>query len=153
RIYRMLPTIRKNASRFARAVAEGLGEQRIGDQIGALLAGWYALLKRDEVTMEQALYIVSQLDFSDAEEAEMVSDEASCLARILNSPVRVHTNESQTLRSVGELVDCASGNDVIQGPAPTEAHAILGRYGLRVEGPMPDPSVCSNARCLPVTVS
>lgn len=134
RIYRMLPTIRKNASVFAKAVADGLGDQRIGDQIGALLAGWYALLKRDEVTTEQALYIVRQLDFSDAEEAEQVSDEESCLARILQSQVRFDTNEGHKQRSIGELVDCARGKEVIQGLTAMEANAILGRYGLRVEG-------------------
>jgi len=134
RIYRMLPTIRENASTFATAVAEELGDQRIGDQIGALLAGWYALIRRDQVTLSEARNLIRQLDFSDAEEAEQASDEESCLNRILQSQVRFDTSEGQKQRSIGELVDCAAGRGKIDGMYAVDANAVLGRYGLRVEG-------------------
>src|SRR5690554_3490230 len=134
RIYRVLPTIRENASTFATAVAEELGDQRIGDQIGALLAGWYALIRRDQVTLSEARNLIRQLDFSDAEEAEQASDEESCLNRILQSQVCFDTSEGQKQRSIGELVDCAAGRGKIDGMYAVDANAVLGRYGLRVEG-------------------
>lgn len=134
RIYRMLPIIRENAATFAKAVAEELGDQRIGDQIGALLAGWYALTRRGVITLIEARHIIIHLDFSDAAEAEQSSDEESCLNRILQSQVRFDTSEGQKMRSIGELVDCASGRERIDGLYAADANAILGRYGLRVEG-------------------
>lgn len=134
RIYRMLPIIRDNAATFATAVAEELGDQRIGDQVGALLAGWYAVIRRGAVTLPEARLLISQLDFSDAEEAEQSSDEESCLNRILQSQVRFDTSEGQKQRSLGELVDCAAGRGKIDGMYAVDANAVLGRYGLRVEG-------------------
>jgi len=83
RIYRMLPIIRDNAATFAKAVAEELGDQRVGDQLGALLAGWHALIRRDAITLIEARHLISQLDFSDAEEVDQCSDEENCLNRIL----------------------------------------------------------------------
>jgi len=38
------------------------------------------------------------------------------------------------MRSIGELVDCASGRGKIDGLYAVDANAILGRYGMRVEG-------------------
>lgn len=134
RIYRMLPIIRDNAATFATAVAEELGDQRIGDQVGALLSGWYAVIRRGAITLPEARMLISQLDFSDAEEAEQSSDEESCLNRILQSQVRFDTSEGQKQRSIGELVDCAAGRDKIEGMYAIDANAVLGRYGLRVEG-------------------
>lgn len=134
RIYRMLPIIRENAATFAKAVAEELGDQRVGDQLGALLAGWHALIRRDAITLIEARHLISQLDFSDAEEVDQCSDEENCLNRILQSQVRFDTSEGQKMRSIGELVDCASGRGKIDGLYAVDANAILGRYGMRVEG-------------------
>lgn len=133
RIFRLMPVIRKNAKAFATAVAELLGSQRIGDQVGTLIAGWWALSSRNAVSVQEARVIVEQLDFSDAKEAEAVSDEESCLARILQSQVRFDSSEGQKQRTLGELVSCAAGKLAISGVHAIDANDILGRYGLRVE--------------------
>ena len=54
RSVKLIPTIRRNAETFKRAVAAHLGSARIGDQIGTLLAGAYALHSDREITLDEA---------------------------------------------------------------------------------------------------
>ena len=135
RLFRLMPTIRGNAKSFATAVAEKLGSQRIGDQVGTLIAGWYALRSANPVSVQEARLIVAAMDFTDAQEAEQVSDEESCLNRIMQSQVRFDSSEGQKQRSIGELTLCAAGKDMIGGTTARDANEILGRYGLKVESP------------------
>ena len=135
RIYRMIPTIRKNCKTFARAVAEELGSQRIGDQVGTLLAGYYALESTKEIDLEDARVMARGLDFDEAREAEQVSDEFNCLDRILQAQIRFDTPEGHShLRAVSEVVMRAAGRGELSGMTPAECNDVLGRFGLKVEG-------------------
>lgn len=134
RAYHLMPVIRKNARTFARAVAEVLGSQRLGDQVGTLIAGACAYYRSDEVSIEDARKWVRDMDFSDAKEQEQVSDEESCLQRILQSQVQFDSERGQLRRSLGELVDAASGVEHIVGLAQADANDILKRYGLMIDG-------------------
>ncbi len=134
RAYRMMPVIRLNAKTFARAIAEAMGSQRLGDQVGTLIAGACAYYRGDEITLEDARKWVADMDFSDAKEAEQVSDEESCLQRILQSQVRFDSERGQLARSLGEVVDAAAGNEQIPGLMQVEANNVLKRYGVMVEG-------------------
>lgn len=134
RAYRLMPVIRANARTFARAVAEVLGSQRLGDQVGTLIAGACAYYRSDEITIEDARKWVKDMDFSDAKEQEQVSDEESCLQRILQSQVQFDSERGQLRRSLGELVSAASGDDVIGGLMQADANDILKRYGLAMDG-------------------
>ena len=134
RAYKLMPIIRLNAKTFSKAVAEILGSQRIGDQMGTLLAGDYAMHSDSEATIEQARSWVEGIDFSDAKEAEEASDEESCLNQILQCQVRVETNAGIMTRSIGELVNAASGEEGIYGLVQMEANDLLKRYGLSIEG-------------------
>lgn len=134
RAYTLMPVIRANARTFSRAVAELLGSQRIGDQIGTLIAGSCAYYRSDEISLDDARKWVSQLDFEDAKEQEQVSDEESCLQRILQSQIRFDSDRGQLNRAVGELVDCAHGVEQITGILASDANDILKRYGMYVDG-------------------
>lgn len=136
RAYSLMPVIRKNAKTFARAVAEVLGSQRIGDQVGTLIAGAFGLSSRDEVTIEQARRFVESIDFSDAKESESASDEESCLQRIMQAQIRFDVGERGTLqRAIGEVVGIASGKgEAVYGLTQADANDTLKRYGLAVEG-------------------
>ena len=134
RAYRLMPVIRTNAKTFARAVAEVLGSQRLGDQVGTLIAGACAYYRDDEVTLDQARKWVGDMDFSDAKEAEQASDEESCLQRILQSQVQFDSERGQLRRSLGELVDFARGADSIGGIDQAAANDILKRYGMMIDG-------------------
>jgi putative DNA primase/helicase len=134
RLFRLMPAIRGNAKSFATAVAEKLGSQRIGDQVGTLIAGWYALRSTNPVSVQEARLIIAPMDFTEAQEAEQVSDEESCLNRIMQSQVRFDSSEGQKQRSIGELSLSAAGKEFISGTSARDANEILGRYGLKVEG-------------------
>lgn len=134
RAYHLMPVIRENAKTFARAVAEVLGSQRLGDQVGTLIAGACAYYRSDAISLDDARKWVSDMDFSDAKEAEAVSDEESCLQRILQSQVQFDSERGQLRRSLGELVDAAIGSEHIGGLTQADANDILKRYGLMIDG-------------------
>ena len=134
RMYRMIPTIRANAATFARAVAEELGSQRIGDQVGTLLAGHHAMLTTEEVTLDQARAIASQVDVDEARESEQVSDEHMLIEHILQAQIRFDAGGSHMQRSIGEVVECASGGGGLGGLGSGDANDVLARFGLRVDG-------------------
>ncbi len=135
RMYRLIPTVRENARTFARAVAEELGSQRIGDQVGTLLAGAYALQTADVVTLEHARGWARSLDFSEAREAEQVSDEHNCIDRIMQSQIRFDGPDGRSmLRTVSEVVMRAAGESQMAGLTGAEANEVLARFGLRVDG-------------------
>lgn len=133
RAYQMMPVIRANCKTFARAVAEVLGSQRIGDQVGTLLAGAHAYKSSEVVTLEEARELVRHIDFSDAKEAEQVSDEESCLQRILQSQVRFDTEQGNVQRSLGEVIDMVIDGDTMFNFSSNSANDVLKRYGLTVE--------------------
>jgi len=136
RSYRLMPTIRINAKTLSRAVAEVLGSQRMGDQVGTLLAGYYSLTTSGEISLEDARRWVAEMDFSDAKESEAVSDEESCITRIMQAQVRFDSTSGGSMqRSVGEVVRVASGADeYVEGMSLRAANDVLGRYGMRVDG-------------------
>ena len=134
RAYHLMPVIRANAKTFAKAIAELLGSQRLGDQVGTLIAGACAYYRSDEISYEDAKKWVADMDFSDAKEAEQVSDEEGCLQRILQSQVRFDSERGNLQRSIGEIVDASTGSDPIPGLMQSEANEVLKRYGLAVDG-------------------
>lgn len=129
RTYQMIPTIRKNASCFAQAVAEAIGSQRIGDQVGTLLAGVCALTSDDEINLQQARAWIKGIDFSDAEDADEASDEERCLQHLLEAKVRLQRGE----RSIAELLrTCMYG--IGASDEITESFDTLVRHGLKPDG-------------------
>lgn len=135
RAYELMPTIRENAKMLAKAVAEKLGSQRIGDQMGTLLAGAWLLESDHPLCMDRARQYIQQLDFSEAKEAEQVSDEENLLQKIVQTQIRFDTNNHGHLtRSIGEVIDCAIGRGGLGDVSPQEANAILSRHGLQVDG-------------------
>ena len=135
RAYHAIPVIRHNTKVIAQAVAEKLGSQRMGDQIGTLLAGAFIMQEVKQYNLEEARALVAPLDLNEATEAEEVSDEYNCLNAILQRQVRVEmATGGASNRALGELVDIAHVNVADGGITPEEAYSTLCRHGLRVEG-------------------
>lgn len=132
RAYTLIPTIRENAATMAQAVAEQMGSQRIGDQFGTLLAGAVSLTSDAVITIEEARTWVSQIDLSDAQEQEEVSDEENCLNAILQHQIRIECERGIHTRTLGEAVQIAAGRGVGEAVQPGEANAALTRHGLVV---------------------
>lgn len=132
RSVRLIPVIRANAAVLATAGAAAIGSQRLGDQIGALLAGAYSLFQDGAITTSDAREWVNSLDWSEQRDLQESSDENRCLQRILEHVVRVQTHKGLLDRSVGELIRSTAllSNDAVQ---PNDAQEILWRMGIRVD--------------------
>lgn len=133
RAIRLAPVIRQNAAMFAKAVAVVMGEQRAGDQIGALLAGAWSLTSDDVVTYEQAQEWVGQQDWADQkEQVHGMSDEQALLDYIMEQLINVDRESRSFERAIGELVNEANGSDYGLANAAREAlkrHGILAEQG------------------------
>lgn len=135
RMYRMIPTVRRNAETFARAVAEVLGSQRIGDQVGTLLAGAHCLTSSEVVSLDKARDLAAMLDLSEAEQSEQVSDERMCADHLLQCQIRIEGTDGRPMtRTVAELILAASHRRVYQALDPDACDHTLQRHGLRVDG-------------------
>jgi hypothetical protein len=132
RSIRMAPVIRANARVFAAAGAAVIGSQRLGDQVGALLAGAYSLFNDGPIDAAAAQAWVAKQDWSEQKDLTASADEARCLQRILERVVRVQDKHGLFERSVAELILAAAckSNDVVTVDA---AAGHLLRLGVRVE--------------------
>lgn len=134
-MYRLIPTVRENAKTLAQAVADVLGSQRLGDQIGTLLAGYYALQSDDLITDAAARVICQQIDYTEAKEAEAVRDEEVLLQTLMQTQVRFDdpSGRGSMQRSIGELVYRAAAIETGADMSQPDANDALRRYGMRVE--------------------
>ena len=134
RAYDMIPIIRQNAETMARAVAEQLGSQRIGDQVGTLLAGAIAYTIDRAITLDEARKWASMIDLGEAQESEAVSDELMCLQAIMQTQVTIEAGSGRTQRVISELVMGAAGKKQQADLYAADCNAVLGRHGMIVEG-------------------
>lgn len=107
RAIELAETIALNAHTFATACTRHLGAQRDGDQIGALLAGAFALTSSRVITPEQAAEWCAKQDWSTFAATDSDMDERQCLAHLLSGLIE-HEHESRRVRrSIGELITAA----------------------------------------------
>ena len=130
RTVHMLPTILKNASIFAKAVIEVIGQQWAGDQLGIILAGAHSLEHEDVVEYEQALKIVSAMNWAEENALEEQPDQIRLLATIVEQPVRLEMGRE---RVVSELILIASNNKSDSDISLDAAHDQLKRLGIKIE--------------------
>lgn len=136
RSIKMIPVIRANARIFATASAPVLGNQRAGDQVGALLAGAYSLHSDSVITASEAAKYIAKQDWQDQKAIVDDTDENKCLSRILQTIVKVQTKSGTFDVSIAKLIDIvrADPNDVtprVVGAA--DANDALGMRGIRAD--------------------
>jgi putative DNA primase/helicase len=135
RSYYLIPVIRKNAKTLAQAVAETLGSQRIGDQVGTLLAGAVSLSLDREITIEEARTWTAKINLDEAKESEEVSDEGMCLNAILQTQLIFEASQHRYQRTVSEVIMAAGGKRALSNDVYAEdCNAVLARHGLFVDG-------------------
>lgn len=120
-----------NALTFATACTRYLGAQRDGDQIGALLAGAYALTSSREITPQEASDWCAKQDWTVHTPNETDMDEQKCLAHLMGAHIELEESGHRMRRSVGELVAMAlnsRGTDLDR----RSAKASLERYGIGI---------------------
>lgn len=130
----LLPTILKNIKAFTAAAAVELGEQRSGDQVGAMLAGAFALTSDKEITFDQALEWIRKQDWTEEKNNQQTEDEKSLLARILEEKIMAEdSNGVKHTRRIGELVDVATLRDKDDQIGPDSANTNLSRHGIKID--------------------
>lgn len=144
RAIQLAGVIRRNSEIFAAAGAEALGMQRMGDQLGALLAGAYALYSTKEITPDQAREWLKKQEW--AEEAALADqrDELMCLATIVEHKERIQGNHAVHERTVGELISVAARVHLDPSVGADTAQDYLMRMGIKV-APMEKGSVVLGA--------
>lgn len=131
RMVSMIPLIRTNAETFAQAISATLGTRRLGDQLGTLLAGWWALGSDDPISLATATKIVAREEFKESAAAEPERDEERCLHTILSYRVRMNHDEC----SIGRLVDAVTFDGISRPsgmPGQENAMQRLAEFGLKV---------------------
>lgn len=132
RSVRLLPTIRSNAETFAKAVSVVFGSRRTGDQLGALLAGAYALHSDREITDEAAELWVRKQDWGTAAGGEVDRDEFRLLSHLTQNRIRFNLGNSGGIEAtIGRLMLAAASRD-IQIPADV-ADLELRQIGIRYD--------------------
>lgn len=132
----MLPVILQNAKTFSAAAAAELGNQRAGDQIGALLAGAYSLASDKLISFEQATAWIQEKDWSAERLADSSKDEIKVINKIMDSETGVETSVGNRTRTIGELIMIIRGKVSIDKEyLVTQESALiwLKRLGMKVE--------------------
>jgi hypothetical protein len=120
----------------------------MGDQLGALLGGCWHLSNDAIATVEDVMNLISEIDFSEEQGLNSVTDEMKCLQHILSIQIRVDTDHTgQHTRTVGELLEiqdeCVYGESAIVNSKTAEK--VLKRNGIKLEADFifinPDSSV------------
>lgn len=132
----LLPIILENADTFARAAAAVLGEQRAGDQLGALLAGAFSLKSRKAISYQDAVAWVQERaeDWEFVAEGRNVRDEVALFNHLMEQTLTVeNVSGYKHERTVGELVEIAykgGGSDGVI--TQMDAAQKLRRLGMKV---------------------
>jgi putative DNA primase/helicase len=130
RTLNMLPVIIHNSATFATAAAQVLGEQRIGDQLGPMLAGAYALTSDNMVSYENALKWVQEQEWTEEREVDAGSDEYALLQYIYNQHIRVQVHGGYVETTVTEAIEIASGRVQDDNLGSERAADNLKRIGI-----------------------
>lgn len=133
RTIELLPIILKNARTFADAVAAVIGQRRIGDQVGAMLAGAYSLTSNKEISYEDAVKWVEARDWTEERGLELTKDEYQLFGKIMGHITSLETETGRIDRSIGEIIMVAIGMRGEFGCSPETAHARLRRLGIMVK--------------------
>lgn len=130
----MLPVILKNAATFSAAAAAVLGEQRAGDQIGALLAGAYSLTNNGPISYNEAVKWIKLKDWNEERTQDRTRDEIALFNHIMEQMQRVESTSGVQERTIGELVMLATEMEYdFKGILSKDiAHERLKRIGIKV---------------------
>lgn len=129
----LIPKIRQAVRVFARVAAAHFDSQALGDQYGTLLAGAWSLQSSQVPTAEQAQALIDGSDWSSFQQSIGLPDERRCLNRILQSELRVETEDRSHSRTVGELVETITMPGGLDPVSSRHATEILSRHGMRIQ--------------------
>jgi putative DNA primase/helicase len=130
-----IQTIRKNCRTFTKVVSEVLANKRAGDQLGALLAGEYALFKMKEVSIEEAREIIGLTNFNSIYEKGR-DDHEKLLDFMLQKTLRVDNVNELSIEEIIRKIMAKPAN--LSGTSDLDdnqqkLYDLLKRNGIRIE--------------------
>jgi putative DNA primase/helicase len=131
RIVKNLPTLMANIEAASIAAAEVLGDQRAGDQIGALLAGAFMWTTPTALSVADFRGWLRKQDLSSEREASGMKDEDTLLGLLLGAIIKVDGNHTRTVFELAEITTKRFRDDRVEYEM---AKSTLERYGFRVDG-------------------
>jgi putative DNA primase/helicase len=147
-----LSTLRDYVDIFTAAATMHLGAQRLGDQLGPMLAGAYLLNTTKPVTVESALEWIRKNEWGDHTARDSAKDTDRFLQHILGFMVKHNTPEGGNWeRPVGELIEIAAyeedeitqqsnfGFETVSNKRKVSANIALNRMGIKVHGDVGNP--------------
>lgn len=146
-----LPRLREYVEVFTAAATIHLGAQRLGDQLGPMLAGAYLLNTTKEVTVETALEWLRKSDWGDHTARDSANDANRFLQHVMGFMVKHNTPEGGNWeRPIGELIEIAAyeedeisqqgqfGTEYVTNKRKSSAVISLARLGIKVHGGLYD---------------
>lgn len=129
RIFSMIPAIVTNAGLLADAIEAKTGDRRLGDQYGALLAGYHSFSHTEVLSAEDAKWMIDGVNFeAEKEAATGTNDQFSLLNKIMQYVMRVPKNQGYEERSVAEMCDTVNK----YGSNFDECKRSLSNIGIRL---------------------
>jgi putative DNA primase/helicase len=131
RIVKNLPVLIGNIEAASIAAAEVLGDQRAGDQIGALLAGAFMWTTPTALSVADFRGWLRKQDLSSEREASGMKDEDTLLGLLLGAIIKVDGGHTRTVFELAEIVNKRFGDDRVEYEM---AKSVIERHGFRVDG-------------------
>ena len=134
RCVKLTKIVVENAGIFSSAITAHLDSQRLGDQLGALLAGMYSLVSDDVISFDDAMSYVASQSWDSALSDQGEDDTTRLISMIIESSVQVKLHSSHD-RTIAELISISAGlrTDDVLSLDKKAADATLQRHGIRVE--------------------
>lgn len=133
----LVHVISANAETFARAIAKTLGNRRMGDQLGTLLAGAYSLHNTNLITPEAAETYVAAGDWAETTDANEEKDEMKAVRQLMSHKLRTGAVEYP----VGRLIENMGNINDEGGPSFDTCKRLLLEAGIKYEGILGKPGI------------
>lgn len=125
--------VRESIDNFRDECGISLGDQRLGDQIGTLLAGYCLLYDMKEYKTEEIKRICEKYRIMKIENEDTVTDELELLMKIFTTKIRYIGYENKIEdTTLLNLLKRAAGIDT-ENTHDTRAEKELYKYGIRLE--------------------
>jgi putative DNA primase/helicase len=133
----LIPVIRRNAETFAVAGASVIGTRRLGDQLGALIAGAFSLTSRAEISLVAAEAWLREQDWTEETTVMEDKDEIACVRTIMQAVVSAAIPDGRNVvrvdKSISELIELAADAKMDPLIKQRDARDALIRVGIKVE--------------------
>ena len=126
----ILDIILENSKTFSDAASHVIGNRRVGDQIGGMLAGAYSLTSRKVISYKDAVKWVESKDWNDEKSLSNSKDELQLFSVLMGHVLKVEGAYRTLERPIGELILIAANYIAEEHITHDTAKNVLRRVGI-----------------------